>query len=256
MGAREDLLEAARELTRRGAVPFSPAELIAQARTRGSNYPDSTLRTFIVAVMCVNAPDNHAVKYGDLRRVGRGLYQLEGEESSALITARPAAVAPEAPPVPAASDIRQDATTEWWWEGNVQAAVVRHLAAEGWSIRRVADTSSREHGVDIDASRGAERLLVEVKGYPSATYVRGPKEGTAKAGGVAMQARTYYAGAVLSGMLMRSERPDARVLLVLPDVETYRSLTARTCGPLDRTGVELWLVDQAGTISQISDHTE
>ncbi len=75
-----------------------------------------------------------------------------------------------------------DATTEWWWEGNVQAAVGRHLAADGWSIRRVADTASRERGVDIEANRDSGQLLVQVKGYPSATYVLGPKEGQLKAG--------------------------------------------------------------------------
>lgn len=38
MGARDDLLAAARQLTRSQA-PFSPAELIAQAGAGGSNYP-------------------------------------------------------------------------------------------------------------------------------------------------------------------------------------------------------------------------
>ncbi len=105
-------------------------------------------------------------------------------------------------PVSAQSEAPVDATTEWWWEGNVQAAVVRHLAAEGWDIHRVADTSSRERGVDIDAVRGPERLLVEVKGYPSDTYLRGPKEGRRKPTGAALQARHYFAGALLSGLLM------------------------------------------------------
>jgi Holliday junction resolvase len=57
----------------------------------------------------------------------------------------------------------------WFWEGNVQAAVVSDLAANGWRIRRVANTATSEHGVDIEADRSGERLLIEVKGYPGAT---------------------------------------------------------------------------------------
>lgn len=76
MTARDDVLRAARELRSRGKEPFSPAELIAEARRQGSIYKDSTLRTHVVGVMCENAADHWAVKYGDLRRVGRGRYQL------------------------------------------------------------------------------------------------------------------------------------------------------------------------------------
>jgi hypothetical protein len=43
-------------------------------------------------------------------------------------------------------------------------------------------TASRERGVDIEANRDSGQLLVQVKGYPSATYVLGPKEGQLKAG--------------------------------------------------------------------------
>jgi hypothetical protein len=76
MGAREDLLAAARALTDNGTALFSPAELIAQARSQGSTYSDSTLRTDIVSVMCGNAPVNHATTYRDFERVARGLYRL------------------------------------------------------------------------------------------------------------------------------------------------------------------------------------
>lgn len=253
MGAREDLLGAARQLTHQGRTPFSPAELIAEARARGSTYPDTTLRTFIVGPMCDNSPDNHAVQYGDLHRVGRGLYQLANDDSPVRTTPPvPVPDAPVSPEGPAPSETPVDATTEWWWEGNVQAAVVRHLAAEGWDIHRVADTSSRERGVDIDAVRGGERLLAEVKGYPSDTYLRGPKEGTRKPTGAALQARHYFAGALLSGLLMRGDHASARVVLALPAVETYRTLAARTSAPLTQARVELWLVSEGGTVRGIS----
>lgn len=99
--------------------------------------------------MCLNSPDNHAVQYGDLTRVGRGLYRLarDGERGTVPIS-RP-------DDVPKAAEVVAAPHEEWFWEGNVQAAVVRHIAAEGWDIRRVADTASRERGVDIEESRSS-----------------------------------------------------------------------------------------------------
>ncbi len=93
MGAREDLLDAARRLTQRGRSPFSPAELITEARAAGSNYPDTTLRTFIAGPMCLNSPDHHAVQYGDLLRVGHGSYRLATHEDASDAVVEP----PEAP---------------------------------------------------------------------------------------------------------------------------------------------------------------
>lgn len=78
VGAREELLSAVESLKARGVEVFSPAQLLAEARSAGSTYPDTTLRTFIVGPMCANSPDNHATQYGDLERVARGLYRKFG----------------------------------------------------------------------------------------------------------------------------------------------------------------------------------
>jgi hypothetical protein len=78
---------------------FSPAELIAKAHSQGSTYPDSTLRTHIVSIMCKNAPVNHATTYGDLERVSRGLYKLTAgtpTQTAATSAAVHMAVAPPA----------------------------------------------------------------------------------------------------------------------------------------------------------------
>lgn len=74
---------------------LSPAELIAGARSRGSTYPDTTLRTLIVSQICVNAPNYHAVQYGDLVRIGRGLYRLADAASTGQVAGGP--VAPDRP---------------------------------------------------------------------------------------------------------------------------------------------------------------
>ena len=183
---------------------FSPSQLIVEARSRGCKYPDTTLRTFIIGPMCVNSPDHHAVQYGDLERVARGLYRLVGG-SHTPPTRRPPG--PEALVDAAVDAVIPDHEEEWFWEGNVQAMVVGHLAGSGWRIRRVANTASSEHGVDIEADRQGERLVIEVKGYPGRTYARGERRGEAKITPAAAQARAYAVPAPPSAEWMRQFRP-------------------------------------------------
>ncbi len=66
---------------------------------------------------------------------------------------------------------------EWFWEGNVQQAMIRYLRAQGWTAEHSTDTARGEHGSDIVARRDGKLLLVEVKGYPSVRYVKGTKAG-------------------------------------------------------------------------------
>lgn len=246
MTVRQDVLAAAERLTEQGRSPFSPAEVIAEARAAGSTYAKASLMTFIADTMCVNAPGVEGVRYPDLYRVGRGRYRLATMDEGASKSPPRAKVVPV---------IEQVAVAEpheaWCWEGNVQAAVVRHLAGSGWHIRRVADTASREHGVDIEADLDGTQLVVEVKGYPSKVYAGGERAGQAKSG-VGAQARTYFGNALLSGLLMRSERDDARVVLAFPAMETFRKLAERIHRPLMQIGIEVWLVSEAGEVLQLT----
>lgn len=75
--------------------------------------------------------------------------------------------------------------------------------------------------MDIEADRAGVRVLVEVKGYPGATYLRGDRKGQRKSWHVGAQARTYFCNALLSGMVMRADDPYAHVVLAFPDVPTY-----------------------------------
>ena len=245
MGARQELLAAARSLADQGVDVFSPAQLIARARMMGTIYPDTTLRTFIVGPMCVNSPDHHAVQYGDLERVARGLYRLMSGDPS---VPRLQPIEPEDLIDGAVEPTSTAHDDEWFWEGNVQAAVVSFLAAAGWRIRRVANTATSEHGVDIEADRERERLVIEVKGYPGTTYARGDRKGLSKATPAAAQARTYFSNALLSAMLMRAETQDSRVAIAFPDVPTFARLASRVSPPLSGVGIELWLIGEDGSV--------
>lgn len=198
--------------------------------------------------MCANSPEHHAVQYGDLERVARGLYRLVSSGTGQ----------PDVPP--ASPEILVDAAVdsaptadddEWFWEGNVQASVLSHLVSAGWRIRRVANTATGEHGVDIEADRQGERLVVEVKGYPGTTYARGERKGALKSTPQAAQARTYFSNALLSGLIMRAENIDASVVLAFPDVPTFNKLGTRVAAPLATAGIEVWLVAEEGTVTPL-----
>jgi hypothetical protein len=253
MTARDDLLQAAKQLTERGIATFSPIELIEEARRLGSNYPDNTLRTHIVGVMTANSPDHWGVTDHDFVRVGRGLYRLitPGDAGSPVLARTPSPPKGSRRSVPAA-DPEPAATgrESWSWEGNVQSLVVAALSARAWRIRRVADTHSREHGVDIEADQDGIRLLVEVKGYPSTSYLSGDKEGEQKSpAGLGAQARVHFASALLSGHLLRAEKPDARVALAFPAMPTYLNLVERLRDSLNAAGIELWTITENGGLS-------
>ena len=251
MGVREEILTAARALTLAGNSPFAPVAVINKARSFGCTYPDTTIRTFIVGPMCINSPNNHATQYGDLRRVGRGLYRLTetGEAAADKLT-----VQSPANPDPAAPKVLETQQgphhRDWSWEGNVQARLVQHLTADGWNIIRVADTESRERGIDVRARRGSITMFAEVKGFPSSDYLRGPQQGTPKPTNVNVQARHYFADALLTVLLMRADHQDARILMVLPEFATYRNLSTRTASTLDCVGIEIWFVAADGAVTE------
>ncbi len=50
------------------------------------------------------------------------------------------------------------------------------LAVDGWRILSVANTATKEHGIDVIASRDGQTAGVEVKGYPE-PRLRRPRAG-------------------------------------------------------------------------------
>lgn len=95
----------------------------------------------------------------------------------------------------------------WHWEGNVQAALATHLAANGYKLLQVVDTASKAAGVDIIAERGSETLWVTVKGYPVGT----PRTNAS------MQSRHWFSHAMFDVVRYRTERPDIAIGVGLPD---------------------------------------
>jgi hypothetical protein len=105
----------------------------------------------------------------------------------------------------------------WAWEGNVQAAAVAYLARQGWLIRSVADTASRQTGKDIVAEQHGAMLWVSAKGYPPGTPRTRPSA----------QAGHWFKQAVFDMLAYRGENMDVELAIALPDFPRYRNLALR-----------------------------
>lgn len=137
---------------------------------------------------------------------------------------------------------------EWHTEASVQAALVTALAAGGWRILSVANTATKQHGIDVIASRGAQTVGVEVKGYPSRAYADPARANAAKRTSPSTQAGHWYAQAVLAAMRLRGKEPTWRSAIALPAFPRYRDLHAETAGSLAAAQIEVWWVDQTGLV--------
>lgn len=142
---------------------------------------------------------------------------------------------------------RTAAEQEWAWEGNVQSKLVAYLAANGWSILRVADTAQRERGVDIIAGRCGRRLFVEVKGWPSTTYARGERAGQPKVTQPSTQAVVWFAQA-LTGLIRRDTEPETQLAIGLPDMPRYHTLLGEAGWALERLAITVYLVTALGVV--------
>lgn len=247
--AREAILNAFADLEREtGQESFQLSKICERVRENTTEFQETTIRTYITSVMCVDAPVHHANHTDDLVRLGRGLYRrvIPSDDLQGLRRAADQRGGKSGRRAPVQQ--QGDPESEWHWEGNVQSVVVKLLAADDWTILSVANTANREHGVDIIASKSERRLLVEVKGYPSKYYARGERKGQLKKTPPSLQARVWFADLLMSGMLNADDEPDAEIVLSLPDVPTYRGLADRLSGSIDSLGFTVAWVSEDGTV--------
>jgi hypothetical protein len=143
-----------------------------------------------------------------------------------------------------------DVTTDWFWEGNVVAAISQGLEADGWKIVSAADTHSKERGVDIHATRNGKVLLVEAKGYPSVGYRDPRRAAEKKPTNPTNQAQHWYSHALLKVMRLQTKHPDALVALGLPDFPRYRTLLDETRSGLRKIGAAVILAREGASIEK------
>jgi Holliday junction resolvase-like predicted endonuclease len=112
-------------------------------------------------------------------------------------------------------------------EAHVQAAVVTALATTGWLVRSVANTATRERGIDVIATQDGHTVGIEVKGFPSRNYADPARAAEAKRTAPSTQAGHWFAQAVLAAMRLPGEDPTWRSVIALPDFPRYETFTPR-----------------------------
>ena len=133
--------------------------------------------------------------------------------------------------VPRQSSRRETAAGEAMLsEDEVKTALKAWLEDHGWTV----DIAwGRARGIDIDAVRGDERWIIEVKGCGSLSAMR----------------VNYFLG-VLGETLQRMDDPTARYSIALPDMKQFRGLWERLPDVAkQRTGIAALFVDAQGGIS-------
>ncbi len=117
-------------------------------------------------------------------------------------------------------------------EEDIKKILTDKLLNDGWKVE-----TAWEHapGVDIDARKGSERWLIEVKGPGSRQAMR----------------VNYFLG-ILGETLQRMDDPSARYTIALPDMKQYRRLWERLPRlAKERTRIDLLLIDKNGKIENL-----
>jgi Holliday junction resolvase-like predicted endonuclease len=148
-----------------------------------------------------------------------------------------------------ANDLGADPNLPWYWEGNVQARVAQFLATEGWTIVSAANTATRQRGIDLVATKGAQRLAVEVKGFPGTVYARGDRAGQPKPTPPTLQAKHWLAEALLAALLAGGGNAYSEIAIAFPNMPRYRDLLGKIQYAVDRLGLHVFLVDEDGQVT-------
>lgn len=267
---RVTVWERLREYASSQSGSFTSQEAISWFRRHApAQANERTVRTHLRGA-CWNVADRSQFAGRDpfLTRIDRGLFRRatteevqrwRAETSDPVVvsdsrpnnrTAAPPApvLSPEVAQASAQRAGRATPSEEWHREANVQASVVTALAGDGWRILSVANTATKEHGVDIVASRDADTVGVEVKGFPSRHYADPARAGETKRTMPSTQAGHWYAQAVLAAMRLRQKEPTWSSVIALPDFPRYRDLHRETETSVAAAQIEIWWVTPDGRL--------
>jgi hypothetical protein len=127
------------------------------------------------------------------------------------------------------------------YEDDVVRAVMSYLESEGWTIESFA--LSHQHGDDIVALCGSERLIIEAKGEGSS------KSTTARFGKSfnPNQVKTHVSVAVVRAMRVVSEGV-ASAGVALPGTEPHRTEVGRLSEALRTLGIRIYWVEPDSSV--------
>ena len=116
-------------------------------------------------------------------------------------------------------------------EDKIKDILENYLRSLGW-VPTIA--WGQTHGIDIEAKRGSERWVIEVKGSGSSPQMRN---------------NSFLS--ILGGIVQRMDDPTAKYSIALPDRQQFRDLWGRL--PMlakKRTGITAIFVDLSGKVTE------
>lgn len=152
---------------------------------------------------------------------------------------------------PVAAKPATAAPTDWFWEGSVVDRLELFLINAGWTTLSKADTASKQQGIDLHVRRDGREMLIEAKGYPSASYRDPNRSHEAKRTNPTVQAQHWYAHAVFKALRLKGTKPGTSVALALPHFPRYRSLFEEVHGSLRQLGIVSFFVHESGEVEVI-----
>jgi len=136
------------------------------------------------------------------------------------------------PMVPRPSPSRNNYDVAGLSEDEIKKVLKVWLSEQGWNVKIAMGQTP---GIDIDATRGKERWIIEVKGTGSRP-----------------QMRVNYFLCMLGETLQRMDDPSALYSLALPDLEQFKKLWGRL--PIlakNRTQISVLFVSKSGAVTHV-----
>lgn len=95
---------------------------------------------------------------------------------------------------------------------------------------------------------------MEIKGFPSTPYARGPKVGQPKPTPLTLQARHSFGQALLAYVLTHSKLGRTEVALGPPDMPPYHNLIEQARWALESLAIGVSLVREDGAVERLLCH--
>jgi Holliday junction resolvase-like predicted endonuclease len=142
---------------------------------------------------------------------------------------------------------------EWFYEGRISKCLVEYLIKNGYEIIKDNSDNIYAKGEDIIASRKGLQEIIEVKGFPTTYYAKGPKKGQPKPTKPKLQAKHWFSDALLSSIFNYQKQKGNKkfiLALALPLNERYKELISSVEDFFTDNGIDfkVYFIDENGFV--------
>lgn len=142
---------------------------------------------------------------------------------------------------------------EWFYEGRISKCLVDYLIKNGYEIIKDNSNNINARGEDIIASRNGFQEIIEVKGYPTTYYSKGPNMGQPKPTKPKLQAKHWFSEALLSSISnyqRQKGNKKYKLALALPLTDRYKELISKVEDFFTDNNIDfkVYFIDESGSV--------